>query len=703
MATEVLPRLHAGDLIWWYADQLFPGDTAAGAFNCGYALVVTINDKTLSGYENASEVEVKPQIGCKTGTQRWVRYPEGLTAMRKITVPGKMFSIGSETMFSSAICGDSLHNIEDWITLLNEKKCPITRAPKGFQLVPGRSWRPAALGADEYVQGLRESFAANPEIGGMVAAARRASFDREADEQIWLNASVLVVKSGARCILDLVSHAVHVENPEAVLENVLSYLYLLSCRTAFFTPAVKQQLITATSALSPLVRLASLRSATTLWRGEFEGKFTLVQYDTVMYKRVHQRLKPDQLRQAEATWKGWETIVEHKPDLAALAESDSRLGAFGAGVIQYKDRVYHRASRFGEWALLLLSLYPWARCTNPSGVVHRPENYTLGGTDLNRAHGTCLAILAEMPRHEPRPVEYMMTCALATLLSKVAQVPGFDHSLIRSGNAIFTPSHLKYFCAGGRVESVDPAYVERKGAAEEEEEKAEAVGQPQDKGQAQEDMMELDEGPGEPNADDLEIQTLHQEKALRYKCGGKVMRKIWKLLGRYTDSVPRPNEGNEGEVFGSVTNRGLSKAVLPCFAGEKNLADFGSGAGWFGMFAAARHIVVGFERLEALHGYSERMHTFCLANGAKLNALKFGKLSTSSTARRHALYISVRLVRVCVTELASGPMARRYKGSLALLCFALTACMNSSTSRSAVQAGYSFCAGCPSLLGAVRR
>jgi hypothetical protein len=187
-----------------------------------------------------------------------------------------------------------------------------------------------------------------------------------------------------------------------------------------------------------------MRAVTPLWCSSFDYLFELTKYDHLLYKGTHVKVKKMAVKRAISSGElvPW-SVLRLEPaaqDLQSLLDSDTRLQLFAEGVFRYKGAFYHKAARYGEWTLCLLSAFPWARCLHNWAVL-QPENYGLGWQALNGIQGIKAAVLAETRRRRFESLAYLLTTAQATLASGVPLLEGFDETLLRRAAQTGTHTH----------------------------------------------------------------------------------------------------------------------------------------------------------------------------------------------------------------------------------------------------------------------
>jgi hypothetical protein len=464
-------RIAPGD--WVYVrDDDFLG-SCGGTYRGIYAEIMFCPDPYNSLADQPGNLEIMPRVGLKKfpgeDLPRWVKYAHSMrTALEKTTVSCQ--SVND----SRVILGAASLGLDHCLGLLNEHHQFGIRCVGEFICQPGRSWR--NLSAGQTGKALKGALRDNAAAGGWVAPPGTRPFDREADERIWQKISVWVWATGAWTFVELVDGTVNVQLGRKLLEKVLNYLGLLSCRESFFTDCVTAQLRVATSPDSALCsssssassssssssssasapparaaavhrRTAAMRAVITIWHSKWDHQFTMTAYNKILYKATHRRVKKAAMQIATeneevADW----SVLKLEPEAQALQnllDSDERLMLFAEGVFRYKGAFYHIGAKYGQWALCLLSAFPWARCLH-SWAVLQPDNYRLGWTALNVAQSTIVAVLAETPRHRFASLAYLLTTASATLVTEVPLVEGFDETLMRTrGTHTHTHAHTQ--------------------------------------------------------------------------------------------------------------------------------------------------------------------------------------------------------------------------------------------------------------------
>jgi hypothetical protein len=454
-------------------DNDFVG-SCGGTYRGIYAEIIFCPDPDNSPADQSGNLEIMPRVGLQKfpgeNLPRWVKYAHSIrTALEKTTVSCQ--SVNDSTV----IIGAAGLGLDHCLGLLNERHQYGITSVGGFICQPGRSWR--NLSAGQTGKALKGALRDNAAGGGWVAPSRTRPFDREADERIWQRISVWVWATGAWNLVELVDGTAKFQLGGHALEKVLNYLGLLSCREKFFTDGVIAQLRVATSSDSALSsssssassssssssssaaapparaaavhrRTAAMRAVITIWHSKWDRQFTMTEYNTLLYKNIHCKIKLMAMQMATdngdvADW----SVLKLEPEAQALQnllDSDERLMLFAEGVFRYEGAFYHISAKYGQWALCLLSAFPWARCLHDWAVL-QPDNYRLGWTALNVAQSTIVSVLAETPRHRFASLAYLLTTASATLVTEVPLVEGFDETLMRTrGTHIHTHTHTTW-------------------------------------------------------------------------------------------------------------------------------------------------------------------------------------------------------------------------------------------------------------------
>jgi hypothetical protein len=109
--------------------------------------------------------------------------------------------------------------------------------------------------------------------------------------------------------------------------------------------------------------------------------------------------------------------------------------------------------------------------------------------------------------------------------------------------------------------------------------------------------------------------------------------RVWKTADNYKRTYTLQQDGDEGVgPLGSVGKIGVTQTILPMFAKERFVADFGHGCGAMVLALSTRHIVIGFECVEHRYEFSQRLHAYCIQQKSPLNPLKLGTHKHTSPA-----------------------------------------------------------------------